>query len=100
MIRADTGGDLELQRAGLAFLPYAPLSGGNRARDGVTPAFARLAELATRRGISVQQAQLAWLLARSPQMLPIPGTSSIAHLEQDMAAAAVVFTPAEVAEIG
>jgi pyridoxine 4-dehydrogenase len=88
------------ERSGLAFLPYAPLSGSGRARDSATPAFARLAELATRRGISVQQAQLAWLLASSPQMLPIPGTSSIAHLEQDMAAAAVVLSPAEMAAIG
>jgi aryl-alcohol dehydrogenase-like predicted oxidoreductase len=82
------------ERVGLAFLPWAPLRGGEN------PAQARLAELATRRGLSVQQAMLAWLLARSRQMLPIPGTTSVEHLEQDMAAAGVVLTSAEMAAIG
>jgi aryl-alcohol dehydrogenase-like predicted oxidoreductase len=46
-------------------------------------------------GVSVFQVALAWLLERSPVMLPIPGTSSIAHLEENVAAAKIKLTPAE-----
>jgi pyridoxine 4-dehydrogenase len=46
-------------------------------------------------GVSVIQVALAWLLQRSPVMLPIPGTSSIAHLEENVAAAKIKLTPAE-----
>ncbi|MCM2311045.1 MAG: aldo/keto reductase, partial [Steroidobacteraceae bacterium] len=47
----------------------------------------RLADWAERHGTSFAQAAIAWLLARSPAMLPIPGTSSVAHLEENVAAA-------------
>ena len=50
---------------------------------------------AKKHGVSVYQVALAWLLERSPVMLPIPGTSSIAHLEENVAAAKLRLTPAE-----
>jgi aryl-alcohol dehydrogenase-like predicted oxidoreductase len=87
------------ERAGLAFVAYGPLGFGG-ARKDATPAAARLADVADRRGLSLQQAMLAWLLARSPQILPIPGTTSIEHLEEDIAAAGVVLTSTEMSAIG
>jgi aryl-alcohol dehydrogenase-like predicted oxidoreductase len=63
---------------GIAFIPFFPLAMGNIAR--VQPA---LMEVARRRGATAAQVALAWLLARSPVMLPIPGTSSVAHLEEN-----------------
>ena len=62
---------------GIAFVPFFPLRGAD------TPA---VAEIADRHGASPQQVALAWLLARSPAMLPIPGTLSIDHLRQNLAA--------------
>jgi aryl-alcohol dehydrogenase-like predicted oxidoreductase len=62
---------------GIVFVPYFPLRGTD------TPA---VAELAERRGATPAQVALAWLLARSPAMLPIPGTLSLEHLEQNLAA--------------
>jgi pyridoxine 4-dehydrogenase len=88
------------ERGGLAFVAYDPLGFGADVRKVATPAATRLAELARRRGVSVQQAMLAWLLARSRQILPIPGTTSVEHLEQDVAAAGLVLTPAEMTTIG
>jgi pyridoxine 4-dehydrogenase len=86
------------ERDGLAFIPWSPLSQAPRdARDG---ARAALETWAARRGVSFSQAATAWLLARSPAMLPIPGTSSIEHLEDNAAAASLRFTPQEIQEIG
>jgi pyridoxine 4-dehydrogenase len=87
------------ERAGLAFVAYGPLGFGGVPKDA-TSAAARLAELARRRGMSMQQAMLAWLLARSRQILPIPGTTSVEHLDQDLAAAGVELTAAEMTTIG
>ena len=70
---------------GFAFIPYAPV-GGHRPGGGRA-----LAQVAARHGVSPVQVALAWQLARSPQMLPIPGTSSVAHLEENVAAAALVL---------
>jgi pyridoxine 4-dehydrogenase len=72
----------------LAFLPWAPIQNldGNRV----------VQEVADRHGATPRQIVLAWLLARSPAMLPIPGTGSVAHLEDNIAAAAIELTPAEV----
>jgi len=53
-------------------------------------------EVADRHGATPRQIVLAWLLARSPVALPIPGTGSVAHLEENVAAAAIELTPAEV----
>jgi len=62
---------------GIAFVPFFPLHG----LDGLP-----VAEIAARHGATPQQVALAWLLARSPAMLPIPGTLSLEHLEQNLAA--------------
>jgi len=69
------------EREGLAFIPWFPLSAGDL--DDAGP----LAQVARRRGATVYQVALAWLLARSPVMLVIPGTSSTAHLETNLSAA-------------
>ncbi len=84
---------------GIGFLPWAPLAGREReaGRSGSIEALGRLAKS---RGITETQAALAWLLARSPVVLPIPGTSSVAHLEENVAAAALRLTPEELARIG
>jgi aryl-alcohol dehydrogenase-like predicted oxidoreductase len=84
---------------GIAFLPWAPLAGREREarRSGSVETLGRLARS---RGITETQAALAWLLARSPVILPIPGTSSVAHLEENVAAAALRLTPEELARIG
>jgi aryl-alcohol dehydrogenase-like predicted oxidoreductase len=69
---------------GIGFIPWDPLATG-----GLTGAASPLAVVAQRTGHSPSQVALAWLLKRSPVMLPIPGTSKVAHLEDNMAAAAV-----------
>jgi len=83
---------------GLAFIPWSPLS--QAPRDAGAAARAALQDWAVRREVSFSQAAIAWLLARSPAMLPIPGTSSIEHLEDNLLAAALRFTPQEILEIG
>jgi pyridoxine 4-dehydrogenase len=84
---------------GIAFLPWAPLAGREReaSRSGAVEALGRIAR---NRGFTETQAALAWLLARSPVILPIPGTSSTAHLEENIAAAALRLTPEELKRIG
>jgi pyridoxine 4-dehydrogenase len=76
----------------MGFIPWAPSGGGrNPLGKGQNP----LSAEAKRRGVSVVQLALAWLLQRSPVMLPIPGTASLAHLEENMASARIQLTPAE-----
>ena len=70
--------------AGIAFIPWYPLSAGRLASPN-----SRLARIAQRHSASPSQISLAWLLQRSPAMLPIPGTSSIAHLEENLASAQI-----------
>jgi len=70
--------------AGIAFIPWYPLSAGRLASPN-----SRLARIAQRHSASPSQISLAWLLQRSPVMLPIPGTSSIAHLEENLASAQI-----------
>ncbi|MDH4104518.1 MAG: aldo/keto reductase [Gammaproteobacteria bacterium] len=72
-------------RDGIAFLPWRPLA--LAAGDARHPARGRLEQAAKQHGWSVPQAALAWLLQRSPMMLPIPGTSNVTHLEELVAAA-------------
>jgi len=74
-------------RAGLGFLPWYPLGAGELSRPG-----GPLDAVATRHGATPSQVALAWLLQRSPVMLPIPGTSSLEHLEENVAAAALRLT--------
>ena len=76
---------------GIAFLPWRPLGAG-----ALTRTADRLAELAAAHGATPGQLTLAWLLARSRVMLPIPGTSSVAHLEENIAAAAIRLSHNEV----
>ncbi|MEV4756123.1 aldo/keto reductase [Micromonospora sp. NPDC049559] len=75
---------------GIGFIPWAPLASGPLA--GAT---GPLAEIARSHGATPSQLALAWLLQRSPVMLPIPGTSSVAHLEQNIGAAGIKLTDAE-----
>jgi aryl-alcohol dehydrogenase-like predicted oxidoreductase len=75
----------------IAFLPYSPVQDFE---DNSV-----VAETASRHGVTVMQVLLAWLLARSPVMLPIPGTGSVAHLEENTTAATIELDPAEVAAI-
>ena len=92
-------------RDGLAFIPWAPLASGSTTRleGGGGPHGEKgtaLEQVATAHGVNVMQVAIAWLLARSPAMLPIPGTSSVAHLEEDIAAARLQLSPAELAALG
>lgn len=81
------------EREGIPFLPFFPLGASPvRKGAGVTQTDA-VAAVADRRGLSATQVALAWLLARSPMMLPIPGTSSVAHLEENVAASSVTLSP-------
>jgi aryl-alcohol dehydrogenase-like predicted oxidoreductase len=98
---ADRSSDAVLaacERDGIAFIPWSPLS--QNPREAGHPARQRLAAWAAGRGLSLAQASIAWLLARSPVMLPIPGTASLLHLEENVAAAASAMTPGELATIG
>jgi diketogulonate reductase-like aldo/keto reductase len=78
----------------IAFIPFFPLAVGNVAR--VKPALAAIADA---HRASPAQIALAWLLARCPMMLPIPGTSSPEHLEENWAARRIALSPDEVAAI-
>jgi aryl-alcohol dehydrogenase-like predicted oxidoreductase len=80
---------------GLGFIPWFPLAAGEIAKPG-----GRLDRLAKQHGATVSQLALAWLLQTSPVILPIPGTSSIAHLKENVGAAKLRLSPAELLEIG
>ena len=85
----------ECHREGIAFLPWYPLEAGGLARDG-----GAVSRIADARGATPAQVALAWLLARSPVVAPIPGTASVAHLEEDVAAAELELTDEELAALG
>lgn len=80
--------------AGIAFLPYFPLATGEHTRAGGV-----LAEVASEVGALPGQVALAWLLHRAPNVIPIPGTTSIAHLEENVAAASIPLTDEQVQRI-
>ena len=82
------------ERHGIPFLPYFPLGVGALGKPH--PAIAQAAE---KRGATPAQIALAWLLARSPVMVPIPGTSSVEHLEENWAAQDIALDADEVASI-
>ena len=82
------------EREGIGFIPWFPLATGDLARPG-----GPLDEIATRYGASPGQVALAWLLWRSPVMLPIPGTSSVEHLVENVAAASLELDEEEFAEL-
>jgi len=78
------------EKENLGFLPWFPVGGGRGIRSG-----AALDAVAKAHNATVYQVALAWLLQRSPAMLPIPGTSNIKHLEDNVAAAKLKLTPEE-----
>jgi aryl-alcohol dehydrogenase-like predicted oxidoreductase len=87
------------ERERLVFIPWAPIARGSA--DSLEGSSGNTLEaVAHAHRVSVLQAALAWLLAKSPVMLPIPGTSSVAHLEEDIAAARIRLTAAELAALG
>jgi aryl-alcohol dehydrogenase-like predicted oxidoreductase len=79
---------------GIGFIPWFPLATGELAKPG-----GPLAALAAKRGATPSQLALAWLLHRSPAMLPIPGTSSVSHLEDNVAAAGIALSEGEYAAL-
>ncbi|MEA3552670.1 aldo/keto reductase [Pseudarthrobacter sp. C1] len=79
---------------GIGFIPWAPISAGELAQPG-----GPLDEAAKRLGATTSQVALAWLLRRSPVMMPIPGTGSVKHLEENMAAAGVTLDEETYAEL-
>jgi len=81
------------EQNGIAFIPWAPLGSGRVAGE-------TLGRIAKAHRAAPMQVAVAWLLQRSPIMLPIPGTSSVAHLEENLGAAAVKLSAQEMAELG
>ncbi len=77
----------------MAFIPWSPLGAGTISKDN------RVEEVARRRGITPLAVAIAWLLARSPAMLVIPGTSSVVHLEENVAAAALTLSSDDIAQL-
>lgn len=82
------------EQLGIGFIPWFPLAAGELAQPGGV-----VHEVAQRHGATAGQVALAWLLQRSPVMLPIPGTSSIAHLEENVAAADLRLTDEDIATL-
>ena len=82
------------ERHHIAFIPWFPVAAGELARPG-----GKLDAIAKRHGSTVAQLSIAWLLHRSAVILPIPGTSSVAHLEENMKAAQLALSEAEMKEI-
>ncbi|GAA3076517.1 oxidoreductase [Streptosporangium carneum] len=83
----------ECEREGIAYAPFFPLGGFGLPDDG------RIRRVADRHGVTVAKVMLAWLLARSPVTLAIPGTSSPAHLAENVAAAELRLTPEDMDEL-
>jgi aryl-alcohol dehydrogenase-like predicted oxidoreductase len=84
----------ELASSGVAYVPFFPLGGFTPLQSST------LSEVATRLGATPMQVALAWLLHRAPNILLIPGTSSIAHLHENLAAAELALTDTTLAELG
>ena len=77
------------EKEGLGFMPWSPVGGGRTLKDSA------LETVAKEQNATVYQVAIAWLLQRSPVMLPIPGTSSVKHLEENVAAAKLRLTEAQ-----
>jgi aryl-alcohol dehydrogenase-like predicted oxidoreductase len=82
------------EQQNIGFLPWFPLATGSLAKNG-----GPLDSMAKKRGVAPSQIALAWLLQRSPVMLPIPGTSSVAHLEENMVGASIRLSEDEMTEL-
>jgi aryl-alcohol dehydrogenase-like predicted oxidoreductase len=78
------------EKEGLGFMPWSPIGGGRSLGSG------ELEKVAKAHATSVYEVAIAWLLARSSVMLPIPGTSSVKHLEENMSASKLRLTPGEI----
>ena len=86
------------EQQGIGFLPWYPNAGGKLLKPD-HPSAQTLTRIAARHSASVAQLSLAWLLHRSPVMLPIPGTSKVAHLEENIAAAGLKLSDDDWAEV-
>ena len=84
----------QCEREGIGFMPWFPIASGDLAAPG-----GRVDDVAKATGATPAQVALAWLLARSPVMLPIPGTASVDHLEENCAAVGVELSAAQIAEL-
>lgn len=82
------------EKRGIGFIPWFPLAAGSLAKPGST-----LEAMAKRYNAKPSQIALAWLLKRSPVMLPIPGTGKVKHLEENVAAASIALTDTDAAEL-
>ncbi len=82
------------EKHNLAFIPWFPVAAGKLTQPG-----GKLDTIARRHGVTIAQLSIAWLLHRSPVMLPIPGTSSVAHLEENLKGADISLSDAEMKEI-
>ncbi|MBA2807193.1 aldo/keto reductase [Streptomyces sp. KM273126] len=82
------------ENAGIAYVPFFPLGGGLSDLTGD-----RMAKVADRHGATIPQIALAWLLASSPVTLAIPGTGSLAHLEENIAASGIAFTQEDLSDL-
>jgi aryl-alcohol dehydrogenase-like predicted oxidoreductase len=82
------------EKHGIGFIPWYPLAAGDLAKPG-----SLLDSVARRHGATPGQIALAWVLKRSPVMLPIPGTSKVAHLEENVAAADIELSDDEFADL-
>ncbi|MGB0080861.1 MAG: aldo/keto reductase [Terracidiphilus sp.] len=86
------------ERRGIGFLPWYPYAGGKMLKPD-HPAAQALGRIAARHGATLPQLLLAWLLQRAPNVLPIPGTSKVSHLEENVAAAQLHLTAEDWAEV-
>ena len=86
------------ERRGIGFLPWYPYAGGKLLKPD-HPAARALGRIAARHSATIPQLSLAWLLHRSPVLLPIPGTSKVAHLEENVAAAQLKLSDEEWREV-
>jgi len=82
------------EQQGIGFIPWFPIAAGDLAKPG-----GPVDHVVQATGATPGQVALAWLLAKSPVMLPIPGTSKVAHLEENVAAAGVRLTNGQIAEL-
>jgi aryl-alcohol dehydrogenase-like predicted oxidoreductase len=86
------------EKHGIGVMPWYPFAGGKQLKPD-HPSAGVLTEIAARHGVSTAQLSLAWLLQRSPVMLPIPGTSKVVHLEENVASANLKLSTEEWAEV-
>ena len=84
---------LACEQAGIAFIPWYPMGAGKALGS------AKVKRIAARLSATPAQIALGWLLARSPVMLPIPGTGSLEHLEENAGAAGIRLLEADLAEL-